>query len=103
KWLTKLYLAAHGVDSPRGKLVTPRDLAGVGDSVGVGFPVLVKPNYEGSSKGIGDDAVARDSKGLKSLLTRAVEQYPAGVLVEEYVPGADVTVPFIEGLGDEGV
>jgi D-alanine-D-alanine ligase len=105
KWLTKLYLASHNIDSPRGRLVTPRDLAAVGDSsLGLSFPLIVKPNYEGSSKGIGDDAVARDAKGLKALLTRTVEQYPAGVLVEEFVAGTDITVPFIEGLGaDDGV
>ncbi len=105
KWLTKLFLAAHNIDSPRGRLVTPRDLAALGDaSLGLSFPVIVKPNYEGSSKGIGDDAVARDPKGLRALLARTVEQYPAGVLVEEFVSGTDITVPFIEGLGmDEGV
>src|SRR5205823_1664567 len=55
-------------------------------------------------KGIGDDAVARDPKGLKTLLARTVEQYPAGVLVEEFVAGTDITVPFIEGLAaDDGV
>src|SRR6185369_5734293 len=55
KWLTKLHLASYGIDSPRGRLVTPRDLSALGDSAGVAFPVIVKPNYEGSSKGIGDD------------------------------------------------
>src|SRR6476619_493908 len=32
KWLTKLHLAANGIDSPRGRLVMPRDLAALGDS-----------------------------------------------------------------------
>src|SRR5437763_11119892 len=53
KWLTKLFLAAHNVDSPRGRLIMPRDVVGLGDtSLGLAFPVIVKPNYEGSSKGI---------------------------------------------------
>src|SRR5438270_11597118 len=53
KGLTKLYLAAHGIDSPRGRLLTARDLASLGDSsAGVPLPAIVKPNYEGSSKGI---------------------------------------------------
>ena len=114
KQLTKSHLSATGIDSPRGRLVMPRDLlpgaaggsigsAGAGDSLGISFPAIVKPNYEGSSKGIGDDAVARDPKQLKQLLARALEQYPAGVLVEEFVAGIDVTVPFVEGLGDDGV
>ena len=83
KWLTKLVLREHGIDSPRGRLVLPRDLQNVLDSgIGLSFPVIVKPNYEGSSKGIGDEAVARDAKQLAALLRRSLEAYPAGVLVE---------------------
>src|SRR5258708_22048136 len=106
KWLTKLILAGQGVDTPRGRLVTARDLPQLEKqegSLGVPVPAIVKPNYEGSSKGIGDDAVARDAKQLKTLLARAVEQYPAGVLVEEFISGNDITVPFVEGVGDDGV
>ncbi|MSP61044.1 MAG: ATP-grasp domain-containing protein [Myxococcales bacterium] len=104
KWLTKLVLASHGIDTPRSRLVTPRDLALLGDTTfGMSFPAIVKPNYEGSSKGIGDDSVARDPKALRALLVRTVELYPAGVLLEEFIQGIDVTVPFIEGTGEEGV
>jgi D-alanine-D-alanine ligase len=104
KWLTKLVLAEHGVDSPRGRLVTPQSLQAVLDSgVGLSFPVLAKPNYEGSSKGIGDEAVARDPRELAGILRATLVAYPAGVMVEEFVPGQDVTVGFIEGVGDDGV
>ena len=65
--------------------------------------MIVKPNYEGSSKGIGDDAIARDGRALAEMLPKALRRYPTGVIVEEFIAGNDVTVPFIEGLGDEGV
>jgi D-alanine-D-alanine ligase len=104
KWLTKLVLKEHGVDSPRGRLVTPRDLSHVLDAgVGLSFPVLVKPNYEGSSKGIGDEAVAHDPRELAGILRASLASWPAGVMVEEFIPGQDVTVGFIEGLGGDGV
>src|SRR6516164_7623309 len=46
KWLTKLVLATHGIDSPRGRLVTPAELARILESgIGLSFPVIVKPNY----------------------------------------------------------
>src|SRR5262245_22088767 len=103
KWLTKLVLGSQGVDSPRGRLVTPADLARIADGgIGLSFPVIVKPNYEGSSKGIGDEAVAREPKALVALLKKSLESYPAGVLVEEFIPGTDVTVGFIEGVGAAG-
>jgi len=106
KWLTKCVLREQGIDTPRARLVTARDVAlleKIEGSLGVPLPAIVKPNYEGSSKGIGDDSVARDWRSLRALVEKMVKQYPAGVLVEEFIPGVDVTVPFVEGLGDEGV
>src|SRR6516225_3180990 len=57
KWLTKLVLATHGIDSPKARLVPARDLPYLDKegSLGVPVPAIVKPNYEGSSKGIGDE------------------------------------------------
>jgi D-alanine-D-alanine ligase len=106
KWLTKTILREHGIDMPRSRVLSARDLPGVekGEgSWGVPLPAIVKPNFEGSSKGIGDDSVARDWKSLRALVERALKAWPAGVLVEEYIAGTDITVPFVEGLGDEGV
>jgi D-alanine-D-alanine ligase len=105
KWMTKLILGAQGIDTPRGRLVVPDDLRRMREIglAGLSFPVIVKPNYEGSSKGIGDDAIARDGRALAEMLPKALRRYPAGLIVEEFIPGNDVTVPFIEGLGDEGV
>jgi D-alanine-D-alanine ligase len=105
KWMTKLVLAAQGLDTPRARLVVTDDMQRGRDvgMLGLSYPVIVKPNYEGSSKGISDESVARDLRGLMELLPRALRRYPAGVLVEEFIPGTDVTVPFVEGVGDEGV
>jgi D-alanine-D-alanine ligase len=105
KWMTKLILGAQGFDTPRARLVVPDDMQRGRDlsALGLSFPVIVKPNYEGSSKGIGDEAVARDSRVLLDMLPRSLRKYPSGLLIEEFIPGSDVTVPFVEGLGDEGV
>ena len=105
KWMTKLILGAQGIDTPRARLVVPDDLRRMREIglAGLAFPVIVKPNYEGSSKGIGDDAIARDGRALAEMLPKALRRYPAGVIVEEFIAGNDVTVPFLEGLGDEGV
>src|SRR5712672_1640534 len=52
KWLTKLVLGPQGIDTPRGRLLTPDDLRRIKDpgTLGLALPVIVKPNYEGSSK-----------------------------------------------------
>jgi D-alanine-D-alanine ligase len=105
KWMTKLVLGAQGIDTPRAKLIVGDDLKRGREigSLGLAYPVIVKPNFEGSSKGIGDDAVAKDRSALAEMLPRVLRKYPAGVLVEEFVSGTDVTVPFLEGIGDDGV
>jgi D-alanine-D-alanine ligase len=105
KWMTKLLLAQRGLDTPRARLVTPDEFRRLREpgTLGLALPVIVKPNYEGSSKGIADDAVVRDARTLAEMLPRALRTWPSGVIVEEFVPGTDVTVPFLEGRGDEGV
>src|SRR5215212_4269203 len=53
KWLTKLVVQRAGIDTARGVLVTPRNFESVLErGAGLAFPVIVKPNHEGSSKGI---------------------------------------------------
>ena len=120
KWLTKLMVAKAGVDTPRACLVNPRNFEHVVErGVGLAFPVIVKPNHEGSSKGIyvggssggsggnggtRDGSVVRDARDLPAVLKSALRAYPDGVLVEEYVDGVDVMVGFIEGVGhDDGL
>jgi D-alanine-D-alanine ligase len=105
KWMTKLVLGAQGIDTPRARLVVPDDVQRGRDIglLGLAYPVLVKPNYEGSSKGIGDEAVARDPRALAEMLPKALRRYSTGLIVEEFVAGTDVTVPFLEGAGDEGI
>ncbi len=105
KWLTKLVASRHGVDTPRAALVTSSNLDRIIErGLGLAFPVIVKPNYEGSSKGIADDSVVKELKGLLPVLKSSLQAYPDGVLVEEYVEGIDVAVGYIDGIGhDDGL
>ncbi|HTN52101.1 MAG TPA: ATP-grasp domain-containing protein, partial [Anaeromyxobacter sp.] len=59
------------------------------------------PNFEGSSKGITQDSVVEDPLRLHAVVAEALRSYPAGLLVEEYVVGRDVTVPFLEAAAPE--
>src|SRR5688572_5974015 len=109
KWLTKLMVQRAGIDTPRGVLVTVRNYEQVLErGAGLAFPVIIKPNHEGSSKGIYNGAlgssVAKEPKDLPGALRSALRAYPDGVLVEEYIDGIDVAVGFIDGVGhDDGL
>ena len=105
KWLTKLVVGQAGIDTPRGRFIRPDDVTSISEQgPGLAFPIIVKPNYEGSSKGIDDTSVAKDLKELVALLKTEVRQYPDGVLIEEYIEGVDITVGYIHGVGhDDGL
>ncbi|XYH99703.1 ATP-grasp domain-containing protein [Sorangium sp. So ce1128] len=98
KSLTKRVLASYGVTTPRARLVNRTTLeSGALDDVS--FPVIVKPNFEGSSKGIFREwSVCEDAYHLAEVVERQLARFEAGLLVEHYVAGIDVACSFIDGL-----
>jgi len=81
----------------RGLLVSA---ASLGVLSALAYPVIVKPNDEGSSKGIRADSVV-DTPAAAVERARALQrQYSCPVLVEEFLPGAEVTVGVI-GNGED--
>ncbi|MFT3765240.1 MAG: ATP-grasp domain-containing protein [Minicystis sp.] len=103
KILTKRLLGGYGVPTPRARLVSRATLeSGALDDVT--FPVIVKPNFEGSSKGIsGATSVCEDAYELAELVDRLLGRFEAGLIVERYVRGIDVACHYVEGLGGEGI
>ncbi len=98
KQLSKLILREEGVRTPGWQFV---EKVSELKSDELHFPVIVKPNYEGSSKGITQDSVAESVDELKRKVAQALEKYPAGVLVEEFIAGRDLTVPFLESVDND--
>ncbi|RKT54674.1 D-alanine--D-alanine ligase family protein [Saccharothrix australiensis] len=99
KYATKLVVAGHGVRTPRSQFLRDaRDL----DPARFEPPVIVKPNHEGTSRGITQESVVDSAAEAAALAADLLREYGAGVLVEEYVPGVDVTVPWLEIAGDDG-
>jgi D-alanine-D-alanine ligase len=98
KQLTKLILRQHGIRTPAWQFVEDgREI----DPTRFRFPVIVKPNFEGSSKGITQDSVVDDPSMLQGAVARILDRWPAGVLIEEYIAGRDIAVPFVEGATKE--
>jgi D-alanine-D-alanine ligase len=58
----------------------------------------VKPNREGSSKGIWRESVVGDEASLRRQVTRIYERYRQEALVEKFIDGAELTAGV---LGDE--
>jgi D-alanine-D-alanine ligase len=56
------------------------------------YPVIVKPNQEGTSKGITTKSVVDDEAGVRLRARELIEKYGQPALVEEYVTGREFTV-----------
>lgn len=63
------------------------------------FPVIVKPNAEGSSLGIISDSIVSDLISLKSVVERLRKNNFYNLLIEKYIDGIDVSMAYVEGLG----
>lgn len=67
------------------------------------YPVLVKPNDEGSSKGIRENALAPDAAAAAEGCRRLRALYGCPALVEEFLPGPEVTVGVVGNGGQARV
>ncbi|MBL7085272.1 MAG: ATP-grasp domain-containing protein [Candidatus Omnitrophica bacterium] len=56
------------------------------------FPLIVKPNCEGSAKGIHACSLVKNKPRLYEEIKRTKELYQQDVLVEEFIEGVEVTV-----------
>ncbi len=94
---TKQVLASEGLPTPPWQLfATPESPL----NPALEFPLIVKPNREGSSKGIWRDSVVGDETALRRQVRRIFERYRQEVLVEEFVDGRELTAGVI---GDEAL
>jgi D-alanine-D-alanine ligase len=96
KRLTKSLAVASGVRTPRALFV--QEAADL-DDLPPAPPLIVKPNFEGSSMGIRESAVAGSVEEAHRLAEAALERFPEGVLVEEFVAGHDLSVALLEPYG----
>jgi D-alanine-D-alanine ligase len=83
-------VVGHEMRLPKAVLVEREiDFPGLGE---LRYPVIVKPNDEGSSKGIRDNPIADDAFAARQRCEWLREQYGCPAIVEEFVAGAEVTV-----------
>ncbi|BCS94486.1 hypothetical protein DSLASN_01180 [Desulfoluna limicola] len=101
KYLTNKRLGEHGVRVPDSVfIVTPDDIQRVASDLS--YPVFVKPNFEGSSKGISIDSKCNTPKEFIQYATKSLKLFTQGLIVEQFIEGIDITLPYVESVA-EGV
>lgn len=96
KTLTKQVWQCNGLPTPKSVMIDVDESPYV---EGLNFPVLVKPNSEGSSKGIFNDNLVEHPKHLIERIKKIQKEYGNGVLVEEFLPGREFTVTVMGNAG----
>ena len=88
KNISKIIAKNNGITTPKCKLCDT-----VIDDAKMNYPVIVKPNGQGSTVGL---RIAHNESELKPALEYAFN-YDNSVLVEEYIQGRELTVMLIDG------
>ncbi|ETW96350.1 MAG: hypothetical protein ETSY1_26925 [Candidatus Entotheonella factor] len=91
KAATKRVLRQHGLPTPEGVVMHRSDQVCPLSF----FPLMVKPLYEGSSKGIWGESVVLTPADLRRQVSRIVERYAQPALVETFLPGREFTVALL--------
>jgi len=89
KAMSKRIFEREGIPTPRWRLVRDDDPPEAVESGALGgYPLVVKPNEQGSTVGL---TIVGRTEDLAAALRTAAEYGPE-ILVEEYIPGRELTV-----------
>jgi D-alanine-D-alanine ligase len=93
KALTKKILKAENIPTPAFQLFSKGTET---LDPALRFPLIVKPNGEGSAKGINRANVVRDEQALYERVKELMGTYRQGMIVEEFIEGKELTVGILE-------
>ena len=89
KELAKRILVSHKVKTPKYQLIISRDFK---LRKNLSFPLIAKPNAEGSSKGISEISIFKNENELKKFAESYFGRQSDILLLEEYITGREFTV-----------
>jgi D-alanine-D-alanine ligase len=93
KECAKRLVEQAGIATPGWALIEDGNLEAVSERIDrLGWPLIVKPNYEGSSKGVLRSGIVNDRSELEAAIERLAGAYHQPLLVEEFIEGEELTV-----------
>lgn len=95
KPVTKKLVATFGVSTPQWLAVNDKSELYQAAWDEMPFPAIIKPAYEGSSKGIRLTSLTHNVKQALQEANRLLEVYRQPVMVEQFIDGDEVTVGII--------
>ena len=95
KALTKKLVAAAGIRVPNWCVISDDGELWGTSCQGFSFPAIIKPLYEGSSKGIRLSSLVNSPEEVAEVVGRLLDCYHQPVMVEEFIVGEEVTVGIV--------
>ena len=92
KPLTKKLVALEGVSTPTWRIINNRQELRQIDGCRFPFPAIIKPAYEGSSKGIRLTSVVEDTRQAIEVVENLLDKYHQPAMMEKIILGDEVTV-----------
>lgn len=93
KAIAKKILLSEGIPTP--KFMEAKDTHALDNLDHLKFPLIIKPRYEGSSKGLSEQSRVENKTDLKKQVEFVVETYHQPALIEEFISGSEYTVALI--------
>ena len=89
KPLAKMVLQANGLPTPKFQVIRHPDQSLAAD---LRFPLIVKPEHEGSSIGISNDSIVYNQDDCLQKAKQILTTYQQPALIEEFIVGREFTV-----------
>lgn len=93
KIMAKKVFMAEGIPTP--KFFEIRSMQGLLNTDHCRFPMIVKPRFEGSSKGLSEDSRVKNKQELSRQVAQVLDTYKQPALVEEFIVGQEFTVAVV--------
>ncbi len=95
KPLTKKLVSSAGIATPPWVTIRDKSALNTIDWEKVSFPAIVKPAFEGSSKGVRLDSVVKNKQQALDVAGKILDIYYQPVMLEGFVRGDEVTVGIV--------
>lgn len=102
KYRAKQIWMASGVKTAKSFLVTSKDEVLTLPS-NLAYPLLVKPNSDGSGVGIHETSIVNNISELTEAVNHILSDYHQSALIETYLPGREFTVAIVGNAPNQTV
>jgi D-alanine-D-alanine ligase len=93
KVIAKKIFIAEGIPTP--KFFEVKTVDSLVNTDHLKFPLIVKPRFEGSSKGLTDNSRVENKDELKKQAEYVINVYKQPALIEEFISGQEFTVAIV--------